>query len=80
MLKYNQIGFSKAVVSNEAHHGFVTADLHDGQHMDSRAAEIGNSGMVEVMEAKVFNPSILTSGLEGPFDRTDCRKRGRTSR
>ena len=54
----------------------MTADLHDGQHIDSRAAEIGNSGVaeVEVMEAKVLNPSILTSGFEGPFDRTDCRK------
>jgi hypothetical protein len=59
---------------NEAHHGFVTADLHDGQHIDSRAAEIGNSGVAEVMEAKVLNPSILTSGFEGPFDRTDGRK------
>ena len=67
----NQISLSETVVSRKAHHGFVTADLHDGQHINPRSAKIRNRGMAEVVEAEVRDLSRLTRRLKGTLDRTD---------
>ncbi len=63
----NQISFAKTVISSEADHRLMPADLHDGERIDPSPTEIGNSRMMEVVESEVCDPCSRTCGFEAPL-------------
>lgn len=50
-----QIRLPETVVPREAFHRLVTANLHDGERVNSRPAHIGNRRMPEVVEVETLD-------------------------